>query len=61
MLFLQKPKNPHLYCIVNSEQSQILHKNNFIPKYFYDNMYYYVKTKELIEFMEGGERFWQKN
>lgn len=56
MLFLQKPKNPQLYYIVDSDESQVLHKNNFFPKYHYKKMYYYEKTLELVKFMEGGVR-----
>jgi len=60
MLFRQEPSNPELYYIVNSEQSRVLHENNFFPKYYFNEMYYYEKTDELVDYMKGGEKFWQK-
>ena len=55
MLVLQKPNNPQLYYIVSSFKSQELQKNGFMPKYSFGGKHYYIKTKDLISYMEGGD------
>ena len=51
MLIRQTPKNKEKYIIVDSKVSQILQENGFYPKYIDNEFIYYVKSKELIEFM----------
>jgi len=54
MIIRGKPKDIENYVMVNGEETQILHKNGFFPKYINSNDIYYFKTKELLEFMKGG-------
>lgn len=55
MILRQEPQNPQLYYIVSSRKSQELHKNKFFPRYFWNEKFYFKKTKKLIEYLEGGE------
>jgi hypothetical protein len=51
MIIRQTPKNKDKYIVVNSDTSNVLHKHGFYPKYIDNEFIYYVKSKELIEFM----------
>ena len=48
------PKDINKYVLVDSELSIKLHSNSFIPSYIDENGIYFIKSKELIEFMERG-------
>lgn len=52
MLIIGRPKNTEDYVGVDSDTSVTLHLNGFLPKYKYE-LYYYEKTKELIDFMRN--------
>jgi len=53
MILRQEPQNPQLYYIVSSRKSQELHKNKFFPRYFWNDKFYFKKTKKLMEYLEG--------
>ena len=55
MLLRQKPHTPQLYHITDNKESQELQRHNFHPLYLYNGKFYYEKTKELIEYLRGGE------
>jgi len=52
MIIRGTPKNVMDYILVNSKVTKELHKNGFTPRYINNNGVYFLKTKELIEFME---------
>ena len=48
MLLRQKPYDCKHYIVIDDIQlNSLLQLMNFCPKYFYDEYYYYVKTKQL--------------
>lgn len=53
MIIRKTPKIPKDYYIVNSENSIILHKNGFYPKYMSmdGTRYYYAKTEKILDFI----------
>ena len=51
MIIRQTPKDKDKYIAVNSYTSNVLHERGFYPKYIDNEFIYYVKSKELIEFM----------
>lgn len=51
MLIRKTPKNKEKYIIVDSKVSQILQENGFCPKYMDNEVIYYVKSDEIVEFM----------
>lgn len=53
MIIRKTPLDINNYIVANSKMSQILHNNGFIPKYMDDTFVYYVKTKELLDFIEN--------
>ena len=56
MILRQEPKNIGGLVMVDSDTSKTLHKNGFSPKFISPNGNYifYVKTKELAEFMQNN-------
>jgi len=52
MLLRQKPSNPQLYYITYNTESQELQQHGFIPKYFWEDKFYFTKTEKLINFLE---------
>ena len=59
MIIRGTPKELNKYIVVDSDTSEMLHKNGFIPKYIDGNDIYYLKDKEILEFMERSVG-WQK-
>lgn len=55
MIIRQTPKNPQDFIIVDDKQGEILQKNNFHPLYMDMKNLYFEKTKEILDFMKGGE------
>lgn len=55
MIIRQTPKNPQDFIIVDVKQGEILQKNNFHPLYMDMKNLYFEKTKEILDFMKGGE------
>lgn len=55
MIIRGTPTDKIGYLLVDAEDSLILHANGFYPKYIDENGVYYLKTKELIEFMERSK------
>lgn len=51
MIIRQTPKDKDKYIAVNSDASNVLHEHGFYPKYIDNEFIYYIKSKELIEFM----------
>lgn len=47
-----KDKDVGKYIFVDSKTSLNLHENGFFPKYIDENGIYFLKTNELINFME---------
>ena len=48
MLLLQKPNDYYMYFGTNDNHLNLfLQQQGNCPKYFYDEYYYYVKTKQL--------------
>ena len=56
MILRQEPKNIGGLVMVDSETSKILHRNGFAPKFISpkNNYIFYVKTRELAEFMQDN-------
>lgn len=52
MIIRQTPKNKDKYITVNSDISNVLHKHGFYPKYIDNEFIYYVKSKELKQFIK---------
>ena len=56
MLSLREPKNKDNYVAIKDPHLSLwLQRNNFHPRYAYENIYYYVKTDEIenaIKFYE---------
>lgn len=52
MIIRQTPKDKDKYIAVNSDTSNILHKHGFYPKYIDNEFIYYVKSKELGQFIK---------
>jgi len=46
------PKNVDDYILADVELTLDLHLNGFAPKYIDNNGTYFIKTKEILEFME---------
>ena len=55
MIIRQTPKNPQDFIIVDGKQGEILQKNNFHPLYMDMKNLYFEKTKEILDFIKGGE------
>lgn len=51
MILRQTPKNINNYIMVDSEISNKLHQKGFYPKYIDNNGIYYLKTKEIIDYI----------
>lgn len=52
MLLRQKPTNPNKYYITKNEESQVLQHNGFIPKYIWNECFYFEKSVELNDFLK---------
>lgn len=52
MLIRGKPKNIDNYICVDNNISNKLQKNGFKPHYLYNDKFWYLKTKDILEFME---------
>lgn len=52
MIIRQTPKDKDKYIAVNSDTSNVLHKHGFYPKYIDNEFIYYVKSKELGQFIK---------
>lgn len=52
MIIRQAPKDKDKYIVVNSDTSNVLHKHGFYPKYIDNEFIYYVKSKELGQFIK---------
>lgn len=52
MIIRQTPKNKDKYITVDSDISNVLHKHGFYPKYIDNEFIYYVKSKELKQFIK---------
>ena len=60
MVIRQTPKNPQDFIITNNKQGKELQENGFMPLYMDMKNLYFKKTKELLEFMKGGEVIGEK-
>lgn len=56
MIIRQTPKDLDNYIKVDSNLNLILHQNNFPPKFIDDGFIYYLKTEELIKFIDSFKR-----
>lgn len=52
MIIRQTPKDKDKYIAVNSDTSNVLHEHGFYPKYIDNEFIYYVKSKELKQFIK---------
>lgn len=52
MVIRQTPNYKEKYIQVNNDISNVLHKHGFYPKYIDNEFIYYVKSKELEQFMK---------
>ena len=52
MTIRQTPKNKDKYIAVDSDTSNVLHEHGFYPKYIDNEFIYYVKSKELKQFIK---------
>lgn len=52
MIIRQTPKDKDKYIAVNSDISNVLHEHGFYPKYIDNEFIYYVKSKELKQFIK---------
>lgn len=52
MIIRQTPKNKDKYIAVDSDTSNVLHEHGFYPKYIDNEFIYYVKSKELKQFIK---------
>lgn len=52
MIIRQTPKDKDKYIAVNSDTSNVLHEHGFYPKYIDNEFVYYVKSKELKQFIK---------
>lgn len=52
MIIRQTPKYKDKYIAVDSGTSNVLHKHGFYPKYIDNEFIYYVKSKELGQFIK---------
>lgn len=52
MIIRQTPKDKDKYIAVNSDTSNVLHEHGFYPKYIDNEFIYYVKSKELGQFIK---------
>ena len=50
-----KKDESEFYICVNDKTSNILHMNGFYPKYFDGEKIWYVKNKEILEFMDKNK------
>lgn len=57
MLIIGKPQELDIrdYIIVENELSREIQLGGFMPKYYDSEFYYFVKSDELLEFIEGSE------
>lgn len=53
MIIRKTPKNPMDYYIVDSDINEILYSNGYRPIYmsFDGNRYYYIKTENILDFI----------
>lgn len=58
MLIIGKPQDKDMcnYIIMNGEMSSNIQKNGFMPKYFDSEFYYFVKSDEILEFIERSDK-----
>lgn len=56
MIIRKTPKNPMDYCIVDSDINEILYSNGYQPIYmsFDGSRYYYVKTENILSFINNN-------
>ena len=56
MIIRKTPKNPMDYCIVDSDINEILYSHGYQPKYmsFDGSRYYYVKTENILNFINNN-------
>lgn len=52
MIIRGTPTNLDDYILIDDKLELILNNNDFYPKYIDENGLYFLKSKELIEFME---------
>lgn len=56
MIIRGTPKNIEDFILVDSEMSLKLEKNGFIPKFIDEKGIYYVKSKEIENFIRKEDR-----
>ena len=54
MVIRGTPNDLNNYIIVEDVTNMILQENGFIPKYIDSEHVYFIKTKDLLEFIERG-------
>lgn len=52
MIIRQTPKDKDKYIAVDDDTSNVLHEHGFYPKYIDNDFIYYVKSKELGQFIK---------
>ena len=55
MVIRGTPREIDKYVLVDSKTSINLHENGFFPKYIDENGVYFVKSQEILEFIERGK------
>ncbi len=55
MIIRGTPRELDKYILVNGEMSIELHKNGFLPKYIDENGVYYLRSGEVLKFMEKNK------
>lgn len=53
MLLRQQPLNLEEYYIIDNQKSQELQEKGFIPMFYWEENFYFYKSQELINFIEG--------
>lgn len=58
MLIIGKPQELDMcdYIIVENDLSREIQLGGFMPKYYDSEFYYFVKSEELLEFIEGSKK-----
>lgn len=59
MIIRSTPKDLSKYIQVDSNISMELHSNGFFPKYIDEDFIYYVKDKEILNFLERRNLNWK--
>lgn len=52
MIKIGSPPDVENYVIATDEEAVLLHSNGFVPQWKDDNFIYFLKTDELINFIE---------